>query len=219
MADAPSSTLKDILNSSVLVALITVVLGGIGGNYILHGYQERSREKEQALDDHKELVKRQEEVAISAFQLLGDAQYFAIALNKVAASPPLSALPPAQREMQEKNNVSIWNRSTEFLERWEKEKTSTGMRLSYFYEGVRVRAAWMDVKEAGDVMLRAAVNRVQMRIASPRAPLPQTSPQAGVPEKQKFDDAVTDLADALSSSRPPTHSTIDTQHSTIDTQH
>jgi hypothetical protein len=197
MADAPSSTLKDILNSSVLVALITVVLGGIGGNYILHGYQERSKEKDQALDDHKELVKRQEEVAISTFQLLGDAQYFAIALNKVAASPRLSALPPGQREMQGKNNVSIWSRSTDFLERWEKEKTSTGMRLSYFSEGDNVRTAWTDVKVAGDVMLMAAVNRVQMRAARPSGSPPQISPQAGVAEKQKFDNAVTDLARVL----------------------
>src|SRR5712671_6553976 len=174
MADAPSSTLKDILNSSVLVALITVVLGGIGGNYILHEYQESSAEKQKELDDHKELVKRQEEVAINAFQLLGDAQYFAVALNKVAASPPLFALQPTQREMQEKNNLSIWSRSMDFLERWEKEKTSTGMRLSYFYEGDRVRTAWTDVKDAGDRMLMAAVNRVQMRAASQGAPLPQT---------------------------------------------
>lgn len=196
MADAPSSTLKDILNSSVLVALVTVVLGGIGGNYILHEYQERSKEKELALDDHKELVKRQEEVAINAFQLLGDAQYFAIALNKVAASPPLTVLQPAQRELQEKNNVSIWSRSTGFLERWEKEKTSTGMRLSYFYEGNDVRDAWTQVKDAGDQMLSSAVNRVQMRAASPGAALTQTSPQAGA-EKQKFDEAVTNLARVL----------------------
>lgn len=196
MADAPSSTLKDILNSSVLVALVTVVLGGIGGNYILHEYQERSKEKELALDDHKELVKRQEEVAINAFQLLGDAQYFAIALNKVAGSPPLTVLQPAQRELQEKNNVSIWSRSTGFLERWEKEKTSTGMRLSYFYEGNDVRDAWTQVKDAGDQMLSSAVNRVQMREASPVAALTQTSPQAGA-EKQKFDEAVTNLARVL----------------------
>jgi hypothetical protein len=84
MADAPSSKLKDVLNSTVLATLITVVIGGIGGNYILHGYQERAKEQERELDDHKELLKRQEEVAINAFQLLGDAHYFGIALNTLA---------------------------------------------------------------------------------------------------------------------------------------
>jgi hypothetical protein len=197
MADASSSTLKDILNSTVLVALVTVVLGGIGGNYILHEYQERSKEKELELDDHKELMKRQEETAINAFQLLGEARYFAIALNTAAMSAPLTSLMPAQRELQQKSNELIRSRSTDFLERWEKEKTPTGMRLFYFYEGDRVLTAWLRVKDAGDQMLKSALNRVQMRMANPGAPLPQTSPQARAPEQQKFDDALNDLCRVL----------------------
>jgi hypothetical protein len=162
MADASSSTLKDILNSSVLVALVTVVLGGIGGNYILHEYQEGSKDKQQELDDHKALVQRQEEVAISAFQLLGDAHYFAIALNKLAQPAPLPGLTPAQLETRQKSNELIWSRSADFLERWEKEKTATGMRLFFFYEGDDVRGAWARVKDAGDQMLSSALNRVLM---------------------------------------------------------
>lgn len=84
MADPSSSRLKDVLNSTVLATLVTVVIGGIGGNYIVHGYQERSKQQERELDDHKELLKRQEEVAVNAFQLLGDAQYFGKALRELA---------------------------------------------------------------------------------------------------------------------------------------
>ncbi|HXH91283.1 MAG TPA: hypothetical protein VNN25_06860, partial [Thermoanaerobaculia bacterium] len=170
---------------------------GIGGNYILHEYQERSKEKELELDDHKELVKRQEESAINAFQLLGEAHYSAIALNKLAQSAPPPGLTQAQIDLHQKNNELIWSRSSDFLERWEKEKTPTGMRLFYFYEGDRVLTAWVRVKEAGDQMLKAALNRVLMRMASPGAPLPRTSPQGEAQEEQKFDDAVNDLCRVL----------------------
>jgi hypothetical protein len=197
MADASSSTLKDILNSSVLVALVTVVLGGIGGNYILHQYQESSKNKQQELDDHKALVQRQEEVAISAFQLLGDAHYFAIALNKLAQPAPLPGLTPAQIETRRKSNELLWSRSSDFLERWEKEKTATGMRLFFFYEGDGVRDKWGRVKDAGDQMLSSALNHVLIHIANPGAQLPQTSPQGKAPEEQKFDEAVSELARTL----------------------
>lgn len=200
MADAPSSRLKDVLNSTVLATLITVVIGGIGGNYIVHGYQERSKQQERELDDHKELLKRQEEVAINAFQLLGDAHYFGIALNTLAKSVPPPSLTPTQLELQQKSNELIWSRSADFLERWEKEKISTGMRLLFFYDD-SVRAAWTHVKDAGDEMLLSALIHVQMRIANPAAPLPPTSPRARAPEEQKFDDAVNELARALERAR------------------
>src|SRR5216684_5902799 len=133
MADASSSTLKDVLNSTVLATLVTVVIGGIGGNYIVHGYQERSKQQERELDDHKELLKRQEEVAVTAFQLLGDAQYFGKALRELAKpAAPAPGLTPAQIESVQKRNALIGDRANDFLERWEKEKTSTGMRLLYF---------------------------------------------------------------------------------------
>jgi hypothetical protein len=200
MADAPSSRLKDFLNSTVLVTLITVVIGGIGGNYILQGYQDRSKQQERELDDHKDLLKRQEEVAINAFQLLGDAQYFGIALNKLAKWAPSPFSTPAQLETQKKSNELIWSRSVDFLERWEKEKTSTGMRLLYFYDD-SVSTAWTQVKDAGDEMLSSALNRVQMRVANPTAPVPQTPPGARPPEEQKFDEAVNELARALERAR------------------
>jgi hypothetical protein len=199
MADAPSSRLKDVLNSTVLVTLITVVIGGIGGNYILQGYQDRSKQQERELDDHKERLKRQEEVAINAFQLLGDAHYFGIALNKLASWAPSPSSTPAQLETQQKSNELIWSRSVDFLERWEKEKTSTGMRLLYFYDD-SVRTAWTQVKDAGDEMLSSALNRVQMRVANPTAPVPRTLPGARA-EEQKFDEAVNKLAIALERAR------------------
>jgi len=200
MADASSSRLKDILNSTVLATLVTVVIGGIGGNYIVHGYQERSKQQERELDDHKELLKRQEEVAVNAFQLLGDAQYFGIALRKLASQQPPPGGTPAQLESYHKQNELMFEHANDFLERWEKEKTSTGMRLLYFNDDT-VGAAWTHVKDAGDEMLRSALTLVQIRMTNPAAPQPQSRPGATVHEEEKFNQAVDDLARALERSR------------------
>jgi hypothetical protein len=201
MADASSSRLKDVLNSTVLATLITVVIGGIGGNYIVHGYQERSKQQERELDDHKERLKRQEEVAANAFQLLGDAHYFGIALRELANSVvPPPGLTPAQLESRQKHSALIFDRATDFLERWEKEKTSTGMRLVYFNDD-SVGAAWEHVKDAGEAMLRPAWFRLEMRLVNPTAPQPQSPLGAKVPQELKFDEAVNELARALERSR------------------
>lgn len=101
----------------------------------------------------------------------------------------------------QKRNALTGDRANDFLERWEKEKTSTGMRLLYFNNDDSVRSAWMQVKGAGDAMLLSALIRAQMRIANPTAAQPQTPPGAKVPEEQKFDQAVDELAHALERSR------------------
>jgi hypothetical protein len=156
-----SSTLKDILNSTVLTALITVLLGGVLSNYIIANYQEHAKEHARELADRKELLKQQEEAAIAAYQLLGDAQFHAadnLSLTKTNMQPK-NEPDPVKKKLLIERREKIKSDVTDFMKRWTRQKYVTGMLLVGYFDDRSVQSAWNDAQSATDAMLLAAQNQ------------------------------------------------------------
>lgn len=153
---------KDILSSTVLSAvlptLITVVLGGIIGGWLLNSYQQEAKRQERGLLELSDLLKQQEQVASSAYQLLGDARFHAAALMSLTAAPRPSGSAKIDKAGSSQRRDKIVDDETDFRQRWEKEKYTIGMQLGCF-QVTAVRNAWDKARQLGEVMLEHAEDR------------------------------------------------------------
>ena len=147
-----SSTLKTLLNSSVLTALIGVIGTGIVGALVSSRIQQRAKENELDRKAHEVSLEAQRAAVTKALDKIS---------SLVNASDDLLvsisvAYSEAGRRKDEVAALRKWRtelaQSRDTADRdWRREKKTIGFTLSYLFEGVAsVREGWQGVVQAVD---------------------------------------------------------------------
>jgi signal transduction histidine kinase len=171
--DKPKSKWKEALNSTVVAALVTVILGGWFSNWIVASYQKRDKEQE-----------RQIAAASSAYRLLGEAHFRAGTLISLTlAFLQVANFEDAKKPSVQQRRDKIADDATDFRQRWEKEKYTIGLLLGH---DPGVHDAWQKAERETESMLDAAQEKSKA-----------SREQSIDAEERHFDDAVKNLAVAL----------------------
>jgi cell division protein FtsB len=185
-----------VLDSATVAALITIILGGWVGNRLVATYQDDAKKREQAVVDYQEAQRQRYATIEAAYDLLGDAHYHASAMLSLTTSGfnpdnVHDTYRPALQEQRTKLIGSI----NEFLRQWEKQKLTTGMRLTSAYgREPNVDKAWQDARNAADAMLSKAEALFFKHLENMSAPIDGDI----LPEEQQFTAASTTLAQTIS---------------------
>jgi hypothetical protein len=134
----------EILNSSAVTTLITVVLGGIVGSVIVSNYQDKQKQVAAAQEQYQVFLSKQRDVVDHAAQIIGDGQFdsagligltlrnFNIRNAKHQFSPEL-----------QKQRDDILSFHNSYLRQWGTDSFKTELLLDYYFLGQKdVPGTW-----------------------------------------------------------------------------
>ena len=138
-----------LLESTGGTALITVLIGGVAGQWITATFQEKNKEREMSLAAYSDYVKQEQDIVKRAYELIGTC---------VAATDDLMVLPqPAfnldSREGGEKKKLEgqredIRSRYNDCDLKWRRDRETLGLLMAYFHHGqMEVTAAWRSAED------------------------------------------------------------------------
>src|SRR5258707_5663985 len=108
--------------AALIATLITVVGGGIIGQLIITSVQEKAKKDEQSLQDHKQLLDRQEDIIQRAYSLAGNCisdSYRLISLTD-QINEIESVSKPFQDAVRERR-IAVLNKHYALLDEWQIE--------------------------------------------------------------------------------------------------
>jgi hypothetical protein len=192
----PEKTLWRYLSESpVIVALVTVIIGGIATQYIIGKVQENSKLNEQALQDHKQLLERQEEILQRAYGLAGSC--ISDAHRLISLTEPIneveSVSEPFQNAVKERR-LSIWNMHYSQMDEWQIESNKIGLLIGHYFSQQGLQS-WRRSQESIDNLLDCSITIYHKYKGDPR----QTTEPGTNPCKTQFDDVKKKLDDLAAS--------------------
>lgn len=154
--------------AAMIVSLITVVVGGIIGNYIIASYQENARKAEQSLRDQKQLLDRQEDIIQRAYSLAG---------NCISDSHRLIDLTDQINEVESvtedfknavrERRISVLNKHYALLDEWQIESNKIGLLISYYFNA-QSQQDWRGAQVEIDALLECSINVYRQYMEDPR---------------------------------------------------
>jgi len=137
----------DVLNSSTIAALITVVLGTVFGSFLSSAIQEKSKKNDTQLASYREYLQQEREVVEKVFQAVGSLQ--AASENRIASTG--ENFNTTQGTSKEKEAVAGVKRQI-LLDynaadtQWHKQEPQLGLELDLEHQNdPAVIAAWQNV--------------------------------------------------------------------------
>lgn len=139
-----------VLESSAVTTLVTVVVGGFLGNLFVSWYQARQKNNEQSLAEYRQYLHKEEEIVEHAYDVLGTAYLNAhqtLDLTRVSFQEKNFA--KDDRKIIRAQRAEITDKINDFRAVWEKEREQIGFRLSFYHYGrPEVATAWRNAKTA-----------------------------------------------------------------------
>jgi hypothetical protein len=146
---------KSFLQPSVLAALITVLVGGIMGNYIAATIQAGAKEREfqqswmkargdQALLAYKEYNDQEQETVKRAYELIGGC--IAASDDLIALAHP--SLAPGSHVGIEGQRTAIRKNYNQYSEQWRKDNLKLQLLMSYYHPQRDINDAWNEVQSS-----------------------------------------------------------------------
>jgi hypothetical protein len=146
------SALDRLFHPSVVVALITVIGGGIFGSVITSTLQRKAKEREMALAEYREYVSARLKFVTDTYDLVGRAIVAADGL--IVITRPEFVVRDANDENQRATaaqKVEVRKAFNDANAQWNTAKLRTGLLLRYYHYGSRpVGSTWNGVSEAVD---------------------------------------------------------------------
>ena len=148
---------QPFVEPSVLVALITVIIGGLFGSAITYMYQNAQKEREfqqswlkargdQALTSYKEYLDREQELVKRTYSLIGACISASDRLVSQTGPPFRAKFTDPQRVIEQKQTIK--RNFNEVKARWLTEKEEIGLLMVYYHpEHPNVHTAWRKVQD------------------------------------------------------------------------
>lgn len=137
----------EILNSSALTTVITVVVGGVFGNLIVSRYQDRQKQSAVAQEQYQIFLQKQRDVVDHAVELIGDGQFDSAGL--LALTQPRFNVRNAQGKIPtdiQKKREEILSAHDSYVSKWGTGSFKTAVLLDYYFlGGGTVAEAWRSV--------------------------------------------------------------------------
>jgi hypothetical protein len=141
------------LQPGVLAALVTVVVGGIMGNFIAATIQAGAKEREfqqswmkargdQALLAYKEYTDQEQETVKRAYELIGGC--IAAADDLIGLTDP--SFSPGSHEGIETQRKAIRKTYNDYGAQWSKDGLKLKLLMSYYHPQHEITDAWKDVE-------------------------------------------------------------------------
>lgn len=157
-ASKGESALERLLHPSVLVALITVVGGGIFGSMITTRLQMSAKERELSLAGYRETVNARLKIVTDTYDLVG--RTIVAADQLIVITRPEFVVndlsDEAQRATAEQKS-EIRKTFNDTNAEWRRTELRNGLLVAYYHGGSpEVTAAWSDVVKSVDAYLACA---------------------------------------------------------------
>lgn len=199
---APGSWLaffRDLFVSNTAAALVTVVVGGLFGHWILARYQDRAKADAIALAQYRAFISKQQDVIGRAYDLLGGTAADSRALIELTQPEfqPRYILPgyraaaraQAQRFLEAHNRLSA---------AWDQDRYKMDSLMRYYFSAKpQVLTMWTAALGSAEALRTCAsqtYNQFNMHHTFP-------SPAICEPKIEKFERALKQLSRAVASAR------------------
>lgn len=196
-AAPPKPRTLQFLESAVVASIISVVLGGWIGNIIIDHYQQRSKEHEQSIIDHKQLEAAKQAATIEALDVLGDVEYHSAAL--VSLTQPYMQpenVARTDRPALQKLRDDLATSARVFQSTWRKRQLLAGLKLRLYCP--QLATAWQSATDASNVLLGAADGAYENYINDPRGAVDLDLGR----QQLAFESALQAFAGALTAASP-----------------
>lgn len=189
----------EFVNSTMATTLITVVVGGILGQWLLSSFQHRQQRNDLAQDQYRQYIQRQQDVIQQALDLVGTADFDAETLLNLSRpeSDPANASGADERKRVADQRAALLQSHTEALKKWNVGRRQMFLLLGYYnYGRPEVTTAWDGTEKATTGLLNCAQLTFQAHLAR--------QPQSTEPcknERAALDNSLIQLSNAFEQSR------------------
>jgi hypothetical protein len=134
----------EILNSSAVTTLITVVLGGIFGGIIVSNYQDKQKQNAAAQEQYQVFLGKQRDVVDHAAQIIGDGQFDSAGL--IALTQPDFNIRNAKNQFspelqKQRDDILLFHNA--YMRQWGTDSFKTALLLDYYFLGQKeVPGTW-----------------------------------------------------------------------------
>jgi len=156
------SKLLEILNSSAVKTLVTVVIGGLFGNIIVSAYQDRQKQNAVAQEQYQLFLQKQRDVVDRAVELVGAGQHDVESL--LALTQPRYNVRNAQGKIS--TELQSWREGIRsahdsYLRDWHTGSLKNAVLLDYYFLGGKgVAQKWREVASSLDDLEACAEEQV-----------------------------------------------------------
>jgi hypothetical protein len=160
----PKAWWRPFLESSVLAASVTVVIGGLAGGLITHFYQEAEKDKEIQQLSYKEYVSQEQDAVKHAYSLIGECVGASKRLiNTTGASfrgqSMINSLSEDELKHVTKQIVDTKHNFNETHAKWQVEQVSVGLLMDYYHpDQAAIIGAWREAEGATTAFMECAAN-------------------------------------------------------------
>ena len=150
----PPGFWAQVLNTTVIAAAATAVLGGLLANLVVARFQDRARQREQALAAYRQHIEKQHEFILRLYDLVPAAITDAEAMiDLTSPHMDIQNASEGQRPELAKQRLELMARHNAAAETWNKERVRIGYLLAYYHPGATgVYDAWARCRTAVDTL-------------------------------------------------------------------
>src|SRR5260221_448934 len=161
-----------ILESRVIAALIatviTVVGGGIIGQLIITSFQVQAKKDEQSLQDHKQLVDRQEDTIQRAYTLAGSC--ISDSHRLISLTDQINEIETVSepfRDAVRERRIAVLNKHYALLDEWQIESNKMGLLINHYFNAQGLEK-WRQSQKGIDALLECSINVYRQYMEDPR---------------------------------------------------
>ena len=162
------SVWRHVSESPVIVALVTVIIGGIVTQLIVGKVQENTKLNEQALQDHRQLLERQEEIIQRAYGLAGSC--ISDSKRLISLTEPINEVESVSQPFQnavKDRRISIVNKHYSQIDEWQVEGNKIGLLIGHYFSQQGLQN-WRRSQESIDSLLDCSATVYRKYMEDPR---------------------------------------------------
>ena len=150
---------RQILDSKLLLTLVSVVLGGIVGKLVVSSYQERAKQTALEVTEYRQFISRQQDVVQKTYDLLGeavsDSQVLLSLTQPVFEEKNIQA---ADRADVRKQKKALLEQHQKLSLKWDAEKYKTGLLLEYYhFNHPTVVSHWVSSRDSVETLMQCSL--------------------------------------------------------------
>ncbi len=161
---SPAETRKEpvwrqIIESKLVLTLVSVVLGGIVGKIIVSSYQDRAKQAALEVAEYRQFISRQQDVVQKTYDLLGEAVSDSQVL--LSLTQPVfeeKNIQPADRADVRKQKKALLEQHQKLSLKWDAEKYKTGLLLEYYhFNHPAVVSHWASSRDSVEKLMQCSL--------------------------------------------------------------
>jgi hypothetical protein len=198
----PKGIAEHLLNSSVVVALITTLVGGIAAQYVVSRYQAAEKQREREIAAYSQQIVKQQDAVQHAYDLLG--AQISSAEDLIAMTSrhfDTTGLTGRSLELLTKQREEMMTRYNTLGRAWRAETLKTGMLLTYNHKNPGdVTAAWNAGMKGVEAFQSCADDHYRRYLDNPK--VTSDDGKTCAKERDEVDAKLVTLQSVLAAGRP-----------------